>query len=158
MKIQKIIIGVLIILVLGACILLALDKRKYVSENNKLKNENSKLQEQLNKENSNISNDKKEEINTCTYTKTYRFIEYYDFQGEVPTAKFIVVDQFQIHSPIIIEYNSSNFNIDFEKNSYYEFTFTSLVNDYGESKKNVTNIVKTDKTGIDQINESCKVR
>lgn len=91
----------------------------------------------------------------CRYTETYFFVDYYDYQGDVPTEKYIIVDKFQAHEPIIIKYDSSKFNIDFEKRQNYEFTFTSLISNGVELKKTIVDIKPTDKIGLDQIQESC---
>ena len=158
MKIQKIIIGILIILVVGACIFITFDRSNYLKENKDLKqkiaNLNTEL-EGLKIENNNQNNNKNED-QQCTYTQTYRFIENYDYMGTVPSEKFIVVDAFQEFMPVVLKYNDNEFNIDFEKNSYYEFTFEGRVIN-GIEIRHIKNIVKTDKTGMEQINESCVI-
>lgn len=157
MKISRIIIGILTIGIVSSCIFLAINKSKIMKENKKLKEQISTIENELaiEKEKSNKQNDK---ISSCTYTKTYYFIDYLDFEGDIPTDKYIIVDKFQTNEPQIIKYDSSKFNIDFEKNTNYEFTFTSGVLDGKEFKKTVTNINKTDKLGLDQIQEECEVR
>ena len=144
MKIERIIVGILVVGIISACVIIVLDKHKILKENNRLK-------EQIN----NKQEDVKEE---CTYTETYNFIEYYDFIGTVPTSKFVVVSKFQEFSPKIIEYNESKFNIEFEKGSNYEFTFTSEIRNGRIDYPRLINIVKTDKVGLDQIQESCVIR
>ena len=91
----------------------------------------------------------------CRYTETYFFVDYYDYQGTVPTDKYIIVDKFQAQEPIIIKYNSSEFNIDFEKGKNYEFTFTSTIKNGVEGRKIIVDIKPTDKIAFDQIQESC---
>ena len=91
----------------------------------------------------------------CIYTETYFFVDYYDYQGDVPTEKYIIVDKFQMHEPMIIKYDSSKFNIDFEKRQNYEFTFKSIVTNGVEGRKTIVDIKPTDKIGFDQIQESC---
>ena len=91
----------------------------------------------------------------CRYTETYFFVDYYDYQGTVPTDKYIIVDKFQAQEPIIIRYNSSKFNINFEKGKNYEFTFTSIISNGVEDKKTVVDIKPTEKLGLEQIQESC---
>lgn len=156
MKIYRIILGVLILGIISALIYLMFDKQKLIINNKNLKKEIENLNEQLNEKN-NIKENINEEIKNCTYTKTYYFIDYLDFIGTVPTDKYIIVDKFQTQEPEIIKYNSSNFDIELEKNAYYEITFSSVISDGKEFKKMVTNIVKTDKIGFEQIQQNCEV-
>ena len=161
MKLQKIIIGILILGILGVCILLVFDKRNIIKEKNNLKDEVKSLKEELNIEkqkqdtkNSDIVEDTKE----CTYTKTYFFIDYYDYQGDVPSEKYIIVDQFQDHAPKIIKYSTNMFDIDFEKGANYEFTFKSGIRNGIIEDDWLINIEKTDKLGMEQVEESCVIR
>lgn len=158
MKIDKIIIGILIIGILGACIFLGISKSKTIKDNKNLKEEITKLKNELKLKQEGNTDGLISDTKECTYTVTYRFVDYYDYEGSVPESKFIVVDKFQEFSPEIIEYNTNTFNINFEKGSNYEFTFKAGIRNGRLVKQTLINIVKTDKTGLDQIQESCVIR
>ncbi len=99
---------------------------------------------------------------TCEYTRTYRFVDYYDYEGTVPSVYFIVFDTYQAYSPIILELNKNDFPKNFEKGKNYEITyrrtFNSINTTYGNGidyREIITKIEETDKEGMDQVQDSC---
>lgn len=93
----------------------------------------------------------------CEYTQTFYYLGDYDYIGNVPTSRFIIVDSFQSFSPIILEIDTSKFDIDFKYNQNYEITFVTKIKDGISEKPSITNIVETDKKGLNQIQESCLI-
>ena len=94
---------------------------------------------------------------TCTYTQTFLYIEDYAYQGDVEGEKFIIVDQFQVHSPMILKIQTEKFPISFEKGNAYEFTFYSSIQQGIEYKKTIQKIEVTDKVGLEQTQETCRI-
>ena len=157
---EKVLFVVVSLLLVGVIILAVL----LFNSKNSNKKEIDKLQEQVSNmtTNNNELNDKIKELEnnsgkksgTCTYTKTYLFIDYLDYQGDVPTDKYIIVDIFQSRTPEIIKYNSSEFNIDFANNKYYEFTFKASLLDGQINKESLIDVKPTDRLGLDQVQEN----
>ncbi len=159
---EKVLFVVVSLLLVGVIILAVL----LFNSKNSNKKKIDKLQEQVSNmtTNNNELNDKIKELEnnssnkksgTCTYTKTYLFIDYLDYQGDVPTDKYIIVDIFQSRTPEIIKYNSSEFNIDFANNKYYEFTFKASLLDGQINKESLIDVKPTDRLGLDQVQENC---
>ena len=158
---EKVLFVVVSLLLVGVIILAVL----LFNSKNSNKKKIDKLQEQVSNmtTNNNELNDKIKELEnnsgkksgTCTYTKTYLFIDYLDYQGDVPTDKYIIVDIFQSRTPEIIKYNSSEFNVDFANNKYYEFTFKASLLDGQINKESLIDVKLTDRLGLDQVQENC---
>lgn len=158
---EKVLFVVVSLLLVGVIILAVL----LFNSKNSNKKKIDKLQEQVSNmtTNNNELNDKIKELEnnsgkksgTCTYTKTYLFIDYLDYQGDVPTDKYIIVDIFQSRTPEIIKYNSSEFNVDFANNKYYEFTFKASLLDGQINKESLIDVKSTDRLGLDQVQENC---
>lgn len=159
---EKILYVVVSLLLVGVIILAVL----LFNNKNNNKKEIDKLQEQVSNmtTNNNELNDKIKDFEnnssnkksgTCTYTKTYLFVDYLDYQGDVPTDKYIIVDQFQSRTPEIIKYNNSEINIDFVNNKYYEFTFKASLLDGQINKESLIDVKPTDRLGLDQVQENC---
>lgn len=91
----------------------------------------------------------------CQYTRTYRYLETYNYIGEYSVNKYIIVDQFQNYRPIILEYDASLFDIELQKNEYYEITFKSNINNGLQSWYQIIDIVHTNKIGLEQLQEEC---
>ena len=158
---EKVLFVVVSLLLVGVIILAVL----LFNSKNSNKKKIDKLQEQVSNmtTNNNELNDKIKKLEnnsgkksgTCTYTKTYLFIDYLDYQGDVPNDKYIIVDIFKSRTPEIIKYNSSEFNIDFANNKYYEFTFKASLLDGQINKESLIDVKLTDRLGLDQVQENC---
>lgn len=158
---EKVLFVVVSLLLVGVIILAVL----LFNSKNSNKKKIDKLQEQvsnmttnnneLNNKIKKLENNSGKKSGTCTYTKTYLFIDYLDYQGDVPNDKYIIVDIFQSRTPEIIKYNSSEFNIDFANNKYYEFTFKASLLDGQINKESLIDVKLTDRLGLDQVQENC---
>jgi len=125
-----------------------------------LKKDNSALSkeiEQLNISKQSLTIEKaklEEKLNPntkCSITKTLQYIETINYVGQA-NERFAVFTQFQTFSPILLRINET-FNIEFEKDQYYEIKFEG--NSENITNMTIKSIAKTDKIGFDQIQESC---
>lgn len=116
----------------------------------------------------NENNDKDESKNTfnssqksCEYVRTYKFIDYYDYEGPTPEVYFIIVEQFQSNLPMMLGLNTTNFKKEFKKNQNYEITYRKRIDFTKKFLDEETEIIKiepTDKEGMDQTQESCMLK
>lgn len=149
-----VIIIILLIVILVSCIVIL----KYKNNNNckneisNLKKQNEQLQNKLSETYKKLDSTSNR---TCKYTRTYRFIENYDYNGENELSRFIIVDQYQNSKPVILEYYSGLINFELVKDNYYEITFNSSVINGIQVGYEIISIVHTDKIGIEQIQEEC---
>ena len=126
----------------------------YIKEqNNKINN----YKNDLNKIKKELENNNHEQntTKTCEYTKTYRFIEYYNFKGNTPDNYFIIIDQFQKNEPIILALDTTNFEKNFKKDEDYEITFKSIKDINDNITTTITKIEQTNKEGLEQTQETC---
>ena len=123
----------------------------------KYKNENEQLKKDL--ENSNNNFDKLNSLKNekCEYTQTFLYLGDYKYSATVPTHKFIIVDKFQMSSPMILEIDTEKFNVDFKLNHNYEITFVGGISDNNLNKPTIKSIRETDKQGLGQVQESCDI-
>ena len=101
---------------------------------------------------------------SCEYTRTLRFIDYYNtdnFDVKYADGFFAVFEQFQSKIGPEIEYlDFNNFEKSFVKNQNYEITYRKTVN-YNENTNllydstQIIKVVTTNKKGLDQTQESC---
>lgn len=104
-----------------------------------------------------IDNNKPADEKICTFTHTYRFIEFLDYKGTVPTEKYILVAKYQ-DGPVVIRINTEKISINFEVGKNYEFEFENLYKYRSDlSVANLVNVKETDKSGLDQIQDICSV-
>ena len=121
------------------------------------------------------SNDFIEDEYDCSFTKTYRVVNLLDgYISEVPEWSYVVVDQFQNMNIVSLRIPTELKSI-LEENKYYEFTYKikgsgsiktiedinkNLILDDSPAKLKVSlDIKKTDKTGLDQIQDNiCKAK
>lgn len=105
----------------------------------------------------NNNNDNAIDNSKCSFINTLKVVSVLDYQSQDNETKYLVVDFFQGSMPFIVKtkLNTS----DLLENQYYEFTFDGFKrnyeNDYDLILFDVIKIEKTDKIGLDQINESC---
>lgn len=100
-------------------------------------------------------NDNKEEKRE--YVKTYNVIERLDITDETGDYNYFVIKQFQDNEPVLIKV-SNTYNLEKDKN--YEFLlYGSKIKDKKYTQNEIfenfeiKNIVETDKTGLEQIQE-----
>lgn len=100
-------------------------------------------------------NDNKEEKRE--YIKTYNVIEKLDITDETGDYNYYVIKQFQDNEPVLIKV-SNTYKLEKDKN--YEFVLYGIKNKSQKYTQNeifekfeIKNIVETDKTGLEQIQE-----
>lgn len=128
-------------------------------KNNKLQNEVNDL-----KKNENLVIEDNGFVKECTYTETFQFVDYYNYDGinKSDVDYYIILDKWLNKEPIRIErINSNIFDVDFVKGNNYEITYNVKVSYDGETNlftenKEIVNIKSTLKEGMDQIQETCK--
>ncbi len=128
-------------------------------KNNKLQNEVNDL-----KKNENLVIEDKGFVKECTYTETFQFVDYYNYDGinKSNVDYYIILDKWLNKEPIRIErINSNIFDVDFINGNNYEITYNIRVSYDGETNlftenKEIVNIKSTLKEGMDQIQETCK--
>ena len=142
---------------------------------------NTKIDELESKDkitNNDVENDNVEQIALdCSFTRTYKIIDLMDeYRAAAPERSFIIVDQFQFFVPVVHSL-PTKLKENLKVGQYYEFTY-HIKGKMDSSKElemmdvvgmivlehpdndNLTatlKIKKTDKTGLDQIQEPiCK--
>lgn len=131
------------------------DLIKFV-KSEKLVNENNDKDEDENKNTIDISSQK-----SCEYTRTYKFLGYYDYEGATKEDYYVVLDQFQSNLPIIERLNTTQFKKDFKKNQNYEITYRKrkdFTKEFLDEETEIIKIEPTDKEGMDQTQESCMLK
>lgn len=127
---------------------------------------NNKLQSEVNdlKKNENLVIEDNGFVKECTYTETFQFVDYYNYDGinKSDVDFYIILDKWLSKEPIKIErINSNIFDVEFVKGNNYEITYNIKVSYDGETNlftenKEIVNIKSTLKEVMDQIQETCK--
>ena len=127
---------------------------------------NNKLQSEVNdlKKNENLVIEDNGFVKECTYTETFQFVDYYNYDGinKSDVDFYIILDKWLSKEPIKIErINSNIFDVEFVKGNNYEITYNIKVSYDGETNlftenKEIVNIKSTLKEGMNQIQETCK--
>lgn len=127
---------------------------------------NNKLQSEVNdlKKNENLVIEDNGFVKECTYTETFQFVDYYNYDGinKSDVDFYIILDKWLSKEPIKIErINSNIFDVEFVRGNNYEITYNIKVSYDGETNlftenKEIVNIKSTLKEGMDQIQETCK--
>lgn len=127
---------------------------------------NNKLQSEVNdlKKNENLVIEDNGFVKECTYTETFQFVDYYNYDGinKSDVDFYIILDKWLSKEPIKIErINSNIFDVEFVKGNNYEITYNIKVSYDGETNlftenKEIIDIKSTIKEGMDQIQETCK--
>ena len=127
---------------------------------------NNKLQSEVNdlKKNENLVIEDNGFVKECTYTETFQFVDYYNYDGinKSDVDFYIILDKWLSKEPIKIErINSNIFDVEFVKGNNYEITYNIKVSYDGETNlftenKEIIDIKSTLKEGMDQIQETCK--
>lgn len=127
---------------------------------------NNKLQSEVNdlKKNENLVIEDNGFVKECTYTETFQFVDYYNYDGinKSDVDFYIILDKWLSKEPIKIErINSNIFDVEFVKGNNYEITYNIKISYDGETNlftenKEIIDIKSTLKEGMDQIQETCK--
>ena len=97
----------------------------------------------------------------CTYTRTYEFKDYYNYNTTDENSYYVVLDTYLSKTgPIIEKISTDIFPKNFKKDNSYEITYHTEIR-YDTNKKiisennEIISIKKTDKTGMDQEQGAC---
>lgn len=97
----------------------------------------------------------------CTYTRTYEFKDYYNYNTTDKNNYYVVLDTYLSKTgPIIEKISTDIFPKNFKKDNSYEITYHTEIS-YDTNKKiisankEIISIKKTDKTGMDQEQGAC---
>ncbi len=97
----------------------------------------------------------------CTYTRTYEFKDYYNYNTTDKNNYYVVLDTYLSKTgPIIEKISTDIFPKNFKKDNSYEITYHTEIR-YDTNKKiisennEIISIKKTDKTGMDQEQGAC---
>lgn len=100
----------------------------------------------------------------CTYTRTYEFKDYYNYNTTDENSYFVVLDTYLSKTgPIIEKVTTDIFPKNFKKDKSYEITYHTEIR-YDNNKniisqsKEIVSIKKTDKTGMDQEQGACVLK
>lgn len=104
-----------------------------------------------------------EERNEITFTRTYRIVKILEYEDNTNEFNYIVLDKFQEFNPYIIKIKKE-LSANLYEDCSYEFTFKGIyIKDFDYSnirdlfnKFNIVNITLTNKSGLDQVQESPK--
>lgn len=170
-KIFDILITCFIIALLGVFIYQLVNNNQLSSNEQKLQQDNSKLQEKIEylegqvqtliTQNDNLNNqlyhqpEIPEDTRTCTFIRTFHYLDTLEYK-QTPEEKWIIFQAFQDH-PFILRIEN-DFGINFEKSAAYEITFTGRVSNNDDlSQYKIISIHKTNKVGMEQLQEPCRV-
>ena len=97
----------------------------------------------------------------CTYTRTYEFKDYYNYNTTDKNNYYVVLDTYLSKTgPIIEKISTDIFPKNFKKDNSYEITYHTEIR-YDTNKKiisennEIISIKKTDKTGMNQEQGAC---
>ena len=97
----------------------------------------------------------------CTYTRTYEFKDYYNYNTTDKNNYYVVLDTYLSKTgPIIEKISTDIFPKNFKKDNSYEITYHTEIR-YDTNKKiisennEIISIKKTDKTGMGQEQGAC---
>ena len=104
-----------------------------------------------------LKENKENEITDIEFTRTYNVVSNLDMTDTTGEYNFYVIQQFQLFEPIVVKINKK---YTLEENENYEFTFSgSKINGKEYTIQDIfntfdiVNIEKTEKTGLEQIQD-----
>ncbi len=160
---KKIIPSLLSIILLVILITIIILNKKEVSN---LKSEvdsyKKKVEDLTNKDKEDNKNTTEDIVyKECTYTRTYEFKDYYNYNTTDKNNYYVVLDTYLSKTgPIIEKISTDIFPKNFKKDNSYEITYHTEIR-YDTNKKiisennEIISIKKTDKTGMDQEQGAC---
>lgn len=122
----------------------------------RLSDENAELLEKVEKYEPEII-----EEGECMFTRTYHIIDIMNYQTNDNASKFIILDQFQMVNPFIVNLPDDQVS-KLTKGKTYEFTFRgdkkNHKSEYNElfKKFELNNIKETDRVGLNQLQDPCR--
>lgn len=102
-----------------------------------------------------------EEKSEITFTRTYRVVEILEYEDTINEFSYIILDKFQEFNPYIVKIKKEQAT-NLHENNCYEFTFKgTYIKDFDYSNIrqlfndfDIVNISATNKSGLDQIQET----
>ena len=160
---KKIIPYLLSIILLAVLITTTILNKKELSDlNSEVDSYKKKVEDLTNKDKEDNKNTTEDIVyKECTYTRTYEFKDYYNYNTTDENSYFVVLDTYLSKTgPIIEKISTDIFPKNFKKDNSYEITYHTEIR-YDTNKKiisennEIISIKKTDKTGMDQEQGAC---
>lgn len=151
-----------IILLVILITIIILNKKEVSNLNSELDSYKKKVEDLTNKDKEDNKNTTEDIVyKECTYTRTYEFKDYYNYNTTDKNNYYVVLDTYLSKTgPIIEKVTTDIFPKNFKKDNSYEITYHTEIR-YDTNKKiisennEIISIKKTDKTGMDQEQGAC---
>lgn len=151
-----------IILLVILITIIILNKKEVSNLNSELDSYKKKVEDLTNKDKEDNENTTEDIVyKECTYTRTYEFKDYYNYNTTDKNNYYVVLDTYLSKTgPIIEKISTDIFPKNFKKDNSYEITYHTEIR-YDTNKKiisennEIISIKKTDKTGMDQEQGAC---
>ena len=151
-----------IILLVILITIIILNKKEVSNLNIELDSYKKKVEDLTNKDKEDNKNTTEDIVyKECTYTRTYEFKDYYNYNTTDKNNYYVVLDTYLSKTgPIIEKISTDIFPKNFKKDNSYEITYHTEIR-YDTNKKiisennEIISIKKTDKTGMDQEQGAC---
>ncbi len=151
-----------IILLVILITIIILNKKEVSNLNSELDSYKKKVEDLTNKDKEDNKNTTEDIVyKECTYTRTYEFKDYYNYNTTDKNNYYVVLDTYLSKTgPIIEKVTTDIFPKNFKKDNSYEITYHTEIR-YDTNKKiisankEIISIKKTDKTGMGQEQGAC---
>lgn len=151
-----------IILLVILITIIILNKKEVSNLNSEVDSYKKKVEDLTNKDKEDNKNTTEDIVyKECTYTRTYEFKDYYNYNTTDKNNYYVVLDTYLSKTgPIIEKISTDIFPKNFKKDNSYEITYHTEIR-YDTNKKiisennEIISIKKTDKTGMDQEQGAC---
>ena len=151
-----------IILLVILITIIILNKKEVSNLNSEVDSYKKKVEDLTNKDKENNKNTTEDIVyKECTYTRTYEFKDYYNYNTTDKNNYYVVLDTYLSKTgPIIEKVTTDIFPKNFKKDNSYEITYHTEIR-YDTNKKiisankEIISIKKTDKTGMGQEQGAC---
>lgn len=139
-----------------------LNKKELSDLNSEVDSYKKKVEDLTNKDKEDNKNTTEDIVyKECTYTRTYEFKDYYNYNTTDKNNYYVVLDTYLSKTgPIIEKVTTDIFPKNFKKDNSYEITYHTEIR-YDTNKKiisankEIISIKKTDKTGMGQEQGAC---
>ena len=151
-----------IILLVILITIIILNKKEVSNLNSEVDSYKKKVEDLTNKDKEDNKNTTEDIVyKECTYTRTYEFKDYYNYNTTDKNNYYVVLDTYLSKTgPIIEKISTDIFPKNFKKDNSYEITYHTEIR-YDTNKKiisankEIISIKKTDKTGMGQEQGAC---
>ncbi len=151
-----------IILLVILITIIILNKKEVSNLNSEVDSYKKKVEDLTNKDKEDNKNTTEDIVyKECTYTRTYEFKDYYNYNTTDKNNYYVVLDTYLSKTgPIIEKVTTDIFPKNFKKDNSYEITYHTEIR-YDTNKKiisankEIISIKKTDKTGMGQEQGAC---